>query len=1701
MLMAADFFSEVGEPQFSFETDMALVGENTLGQNQALPKSKSQAFTADETKYPLSYQAGNQSIGVGIDPNKIAIAFNDVGMTDRSSFVPLGLTFVRKLDERVSLYEGEKAGSFESRSRIAALGGSEYTTAVFEIGDQKSEAVLLDEIIVSLDSTVAPESYFASNAQFSSYRPLVGTNDQFIAKVTSGRGVDALLTANKVEGDSRVRWVSPNFYQNWQRYFTPNDPRFGNQWHLNNTGQGGGLVDADSDLPEAWDINAGATASFTIGVVDDGVTFDHPDLNLWTNPGEVAGDSIDNDNNGWVDDIHGWNFVSNNALANNTQASDMHGTSVAGVAAASGNNAIGVTGAAYNAKVFSAKIFEGASVATDANIAAALYYAAGRKASGVGTWKAADIVNNSWGGGGTSTAINAALTWGTTQGREGVGATFLFATGNDYSTVSEPAAQSVNIPGVIAVGATNNFGELSDYSNTGPEVDIVTPSNDTRIGYLAIDTTDRVGAAGYASGDYTGTGGTGFGGTSSATPLATGIATLVLSEASDLNIALSPAELRGLLRNNTDLIDGATYDPATGKNNDFGFGRLNAGSAVSGVGKAEISVLSPTVDLVSGSGTYAVGSVVVGQFNDYVVRVRNQGTSALNLSSLSIGAGAFSIQSGFSDSVLTVGESATFTVRFSPGASGNFSSVVTIGSNDLDESSFTFTISGIGISPSIGGVFFEDWDGDGVRDAQDPGIAGRLVYLDANGNSAFDNGVVSTFSNTTASAINDFATVTSSINVSGTTNFITDVNVKLNITHTYDADLTAYLISPSGVRIQLFDQVGDNGDNFINTVFDDEASVAIAAGASPFSGSFRPAQSLSVLDGVMANGNWQLEITDGYSGDTGTLNSWEISFSLGEQSVVSNASGGYAFVGLPNGSYTARTLVPVGWSASGPAGGAHLFTITSPSDSNTGRDFGSGRNNRFYGQVFNDVDSDGVFDSSESALGNRSIYIDLNGNGLLDLPASSTFTNSVPLSVPDLTTVNSTLAVAGVSGNITDVNVKVNITMTYDADLDVFLVHPDGTRIELFTDVGGNGDNFTNTVLDDSGATLISAGVAPFTGTFRPEGVLANLNTKTANGNWKLELSDDASGDQATLNSWELTIASGESFVMTDSNGAMAIDLAVATSDIRLAPTAAWGYTLPVNGLRTVTPAGVPLFDQRYGSKLLNTPPILGVDNASVTVGEGVDAANTGTWADNDLPANVVTLSASVGTVVKNANGTWSWSIGTTDQQATQTVTITATDDLGASSTTTFTYAVSNLPPVVAASNGAVSGNVLSLITNAGTYGDVAADTVSLSASHGVVVSNGNGTWSWSITPSAAQSNQVVTITATDEDGGASTTTFSLSALVAVTNRRVFYNDSGYESNGGVNTALDGSKTLLRATNIAQQTTFANVSSYSRGINGVILDVAGLVNNSLTNSDFIFRVAPAGAIGNVTPSTWAAAPTPSVINVTPGNATTAARVRLEWLSNQIQNTWLQIIVLANENTGLTNREVYYLGSALGEVDGVSPYRVSTSDVGLVRAGVGNAVVSVDDVRDIDKDRRITTSDVGYIRGRVSNSVLINNITIPAAGSGAEGELVNEEPALANVAPTILPRLGHSEYTVLALQPMASSLEAVRQISVPSTPELLGALGRAGGDPEAATASVLPALEIPAGETTNEPNSSDPARGLAAGLDQFFSALGRDRRLL
>jgi hypothetical protein len=180
---------------------------------------------------------------------------------------------------------------------------------------------------------------------------------------------------------------------------------------------------------------------------------------------------------------------------------------------------------------------------------------------------------------------------------------------------------------------------------------------------------------------------------------------------------------------------------------------------------------------------------------------------------------------------------------------------------------------------------------------------------------------------------------------------------------------------------------------------------------------------------------------------------------------------------------------------------------------------------------------------------------------------------------------------------------------------------------------------------------------------------------------------------------------------------------------------------------------------------VLNVAPTTAADSVSVTVNEAEIAENTGTYGDPG--DDTVSLTASIGTIVDNSDSTWSWSFNTSDgPDESQIVTITATDSDGAACSMTFSLTVVNVAPTVAPDNVSVTVNEAQTAANTGTYGDIGDDTVSLEASIGEIIDNGDGTWNWSCIPADGPDNsQTVTITATDSDGAISSITFELTVL------------------------------------------------------------------------------------------------------------------------------------------------------------------------------------------------------------------------------------------------------------------------------------------------------------------------------------------------
>ncbi len=246
-----------------------------------------------------------------------------------------------------------------------------------------------------------------------------------------------------------------------------------------------------------------------------------------------------------------------------------------------------------------------------------------------------------------------------------------------------------------------------------------------------------------------------------------------------------------------------------------------------------------------------------------------------------------------------------------------------------------------GIPPGyISGNVYRDTNGNGTRDTGEPGLSGWTVFRDDNNNGVIDTvGSSSVTSTNVPLNITDFNTTTSTISFNGVGGAVTDVNVKLNITHTYVGDMVISLINPAGTKVTLFSNINIAGPNFIDTVFDDQATTPISSGTAPFTGSFLPNGFLGAFNGAVPNGTWTLSISDIGPGDTGTLNGWTVFLTTGEPTVTSAANGVYQFANQPTGTYNVRRVLQPGWTGTDPLSGVRTVVLT-PTAGAFGQNFG-----------------------------------------------------------------------------------------------------------------------------------------------------------------------------------------------------------------------------------------------------------------------------------------------------------------------------------------------------------------------------------------------------------------------------------------------------------------------------------------------------------------------------------------------------------------------------------------------------------------------------------------------------------------------------------------------------------------------------------------------------------------------------------------
>jgi len=391
------------------------------------------------------------------------------------------------------------------------------------------------ELLIKFKSTAQPIDIASARADVNAVR--LWTFQSGGEHWRMGPGLDVEAAIKRLKGNGLVEYAEPNYIVHLA--VIPNDPRFGELWHLVNTGQTGGSTDADIDAEGAWDIATGSS-DIVVGIIDSGVDYNHPDLasNIWTNAGEVPGNGLDDDANGYVDDVHGYDFVNNDG---NPYDDNSHGTHVAGTIGAVGNNGIGVTGVSWLVKIMALKAFGWDGYGTIANCVRAIDYS---------IMMGVALTNNSWSGEGSSSELASSISHANSHNMP-----FIAAAGNNGWNIDMypvyPACYTYG--NIITVAATTNIDTKASFSNWG--------ANSVDLGAPGVGILSTFPGGGYDN----------LSGTSMATPQVSGVAALMLANAPGLPVS----ELKNRILNTVDYLPALDGITVSG-------GRLNALFALSG---------------------------------------------------------------------------------------------------------------------------------------------------------------------------------------------------------------------------------------------------------------------------------------------------------------------------------------------------------------------------------------------------------------------------------------------------------------------------------------------------------------------------------------------------------------------------------------------------------------------------------------------------------------------------------------------------------------------------------------------------------------------------------------------------------------------------------------------------------------------------------------------------------------------------------------------------------------------------------------------------------------------------------------------------------------------------------------------------------------------------------------------------------------
>jgi hypothetical protein len=425
-------------------------------------------------------------------------------------------------------------------------------------------------------------------------------------------GTDLEKMKKEYEGRSEVEYAELDY--KLELFEVPNDPLFPNQWYLNNAGQGYlginripgdyndtqvikyGTVDADIDALEAWERDDETTIPL-VGIIDTGLDLDHEDLadHIWTNPGEIPNNGIDDDHNGFVDDFYGWDFSGNetDTIQEDNDPTDYygHGTHCAGIVAAVRDNGRGVSGINTPCKIMAIKFFPNAFSSLGAK---SIIYAADM---------GCDVINMSWGGPYPSMVIEDALDYAI-----GKGVLPIAASGNSGG---EDYFYPASLPQVFTVGASNSDDEVTYFSTYGNYIEVVAPGED--ILSLRADTTDMY-AEGGASGNeplvhivndhyYLADG------TSMASPCVVGVAAHILAASP----GISNERVKEIIQESADDFPPLGWDIYSG------YGRVNLNSALQLLSGRLAKIDYPYENALVSGNVAILGTASGDSFQNYVL--------------------------------------------------------------------------------------------------------------------------------------------------------------------------------------------------------------------------------------------------------------------------------------------------------------------------------------------------------------------------------------------------------------------------------------------------------------------------------------------------------------------------------------------------------------------------------------------------------------------------------------------------------------------------------------------------------------------------------------------------------------------------------------------------------------------------------------------------------------------------------------------------------------------------------------------------------------------------------------------------------------------------------------------------------------------------------------------------------------------------